>query len=123
MRAGQSRLETHEGLWHSGRPYSGQWEQQNWSLEKAEEALEGYVAKRRVGRQGHISLYYRRIQLGREHAGAEAEVRYDRGSGMWVAQVPGGAARAVPAVEVDREKIITLTMYEEAKTKRRGDGP
>jgi hypothetical protein len=118
--AGRSRLAAYPGLRHSGRSYSREWEEASWSLAAVESVLEGIVAKRRVGGTGQITLYYRRVYVGREQAGREVRVQYDKGSHMWVViGADGRGLRAVPAVEVDREKIMTLTMYEEPKAKKR----
>jgi hypothetical protein len=118
---GKSRMQAYEAVKHSGRAYSQRWEEDNWSIEKAEEALEMRVAKRKVGTQGRISLYYRQVHVGQRLHGAEVQVQYDRGSKMWViSDAAGKAVRTVPAVEVNSGRIMTLTMYEEAKEKRRG---
>lgn len=121
--AGRSRLAAYPGLRHSGRSYSREWEEAAWSLAAVESVLEGVVAKRKVGSTGQITLYYRQVYVGREQAGREVRVQYDKGSHMWVVSgADGKGLRAVPAFEVDREKITTLTMYEEAKAgKRRRD--
>jgi hypothetical protein len=117
---GKSRLEAQEGLRHSGRAYSRQWEEENWSLVKAEEALETHVASRKVGSQGRISLFYRQVYVGLAERGSEVQVQYDRGSKMWVISKAGGKVlRTVPAIEISREKIMTLTTCEEAKAKKR----
>lgn len=119
---GKSRMQAYTAVRHSGRPYSRQWEEENWSLEKAEDVLETYRAKRKVGSQGRISLYYRPVYVSERQRGSEVHIQYDRGSKMWVISTAAGAVlRTVPAIEVTREKIMTLTMYEEAKEKRRGN--
>jgi hypothetical protein len=118
---GKSRLQAHEGVRHSGRPYSREWEEENWSLQKAEEALETYLASRKVGSQGRISLCYRQVYVGKALHGSEVQVQYDRGSKMWVISRAGGTTvRTVPAIEISREKIMTLATCEEAKAKKRG---
>jgi hypothetical protein len=118
---GKSRMQAFAAVRHSGRPYSRQWEEENWSLERAEEVLETYRAKRKVGAQGRISLYYRQVYVSERMRGSEAQVQYDRGSKMWVISSEGGdVVRTVPAIEVSREKIMTLEMYKEAKEKRKG---
>jgi hypothetical protein len=120
---GRSRMQAYEGLRHSGRAYSREWEQGHWSLAEVGAALEALVARRKVGAQGHITLYYRQVHVGRGLRGSEVRVQYDGGSRMWVVSgADGKALRGVPAVEVDREKIMTLTMYQEAKARRRGKG-
>ena len=117
---GRSRMQLYTAAKHSGREYSRQWERENWSLDEVETQLETYVAKRRVGSQGRISLYYRQVYVGQGQKGNEVQVQYDRGAKMWVISTASGdLMRAVPAVEIDREKIVTLTMTEQAKAKRR----
>jgi len=54
--AGKSRMEAYATLRHSGRTYSRQGEEENWSLAKAEEALETYVARRKVGNNGRPAV-------------------------------------------------------------------
>jgi transposase InsO family protein len=118
---GQSRLQAYEGLKHSGRRYSRQAEEENWNLDKAEEVLETYRGKRKVGSQGRISMYYRQVYVAQREAGVEVLVQYDKASKMWLISTEAGKVlRMVPAIEISREKIMTLTMYEEAKEKRRG---
>jgi hypothetical protein len=120
-RQGQSRMQAYERVKHSGRTYSRQWEEENWSLEKAQEVLETYVAKRKVDSQGHISLYYRAVYVAQRLRGTEVQVQYDRGSNMWViSSEEGKVLRNVSAIEVSREKIMALTMHKEDKEKRRG---
>jgi hypothetical protein len=123
-RGGPSRLQGCAAVRHSGRVYSREWEEENWSLESVQEVLETQVAQRKVGSQGRISLYYRQVYVAERLHGREVLVQYDRGSNMWVISLADGkVVRTVPAVEVSREKIMTLTMYQEAKEKRRGTGP
>jgi hypothetical protein len=117
---GRSRMAAFPELRHSGRAYCRRWEEANWSLEKVKEALEGYCPTRKVTRQGRISLYYRQVYIGKEAAGKEVQVRYDAASNMWViSSVEGKPLRAVPAIEVERGAIVNLSMYQDAKAKRR----
>jgi hypothetical protein len=119
--AGPSRLQAYPTVRHSGRTYSQQWEQESWDLEKVEDALEAQVAKRKVGTQGRISLYYRAVYVAERARGHEVQVQYDRGSKMWViSSADGKVLRTVAAIEISREKIMTLTTYQAAKEKRRG---
>lgn len=118
---GQSRMQAYAAVRHSGQAYSRAWEEEQWSLARVEEALEAQVATRKVDAQGRISLYYRTVYVGAKLRGQEVQVQYDRGSKAWVmSSAAGKVVRAVPAIEVSREKIMTLTMHEEAKAKRRG---
>jgi hypothetical protein len=111
---GQTRMEAFPGLAHSGRAYDRGWEQRHWGLARAEAVLEGYVAPRKVSSQGHVSIYARDVYVGKRHAGRQAWVQYDSGSQTWVISAAEGdpVFRCVPAVEVTREKIMTLTMGE-----------
>jgi len=118
---GKSRLEAFATLRHSGRTYSRPWEQEHWSLDRAAEALETYVAKRQVGSQGSISLYYRQVYVGKGLKGREVRVQYDKDSTMWVINAADGVVvRTIPAIEVSRAKIMSLTMYADAKARRKG---
>jgi hypothetical protein len=120
---GKSRMQAYPALKHSGRNYSRPGEEAHWSLERAEAALETHVARRKLGKQGHLSLYYRRVYVSQQLRGSEVRVQYDSGSKMWVVSTDAGEVlRSVPALEVIREKIMNLTMYEEEKVKRRSKG-
>jgi hypothetical protein len=111
---GQTRTEAFPGLAQPWRAYDRGWEEKHWDLAKAEAVLEGYAAPRKVSSQGHVSVYARDVYVGTRHAGRQARVQYDSGSKMWVisAEDGGQVFRCVPAVEVTREKIVTLTMGE-----------
>jgi hypothetical protein len=118
--AGPSRLQAYPTVRHSGRSYSPQWEEANWDLDQVEDALEAQVAQRKVGAQGRISLYYRPVYVAERMRGQEVQVQYDRGSKMWViSSAAGKVLRTVAAIEISREKIMTLTTYQEAKEKKR----
>jgi hypothetical protein len=118
--AGQSRLVVFPELQHSGREYSRVWEQQHWDLTLAQAELERYQPRRRVCKQGRISLYYRQLYVGSTWAEQEIEVCYDVTTNMWVLQgLDGRGVKSVPAVEVNRDAIMTLQMYCAAKAKRR----
>ena len=112
---GKTRLEAFPGLTHSGRAYSLEWEEDNWDLNITEALLEGYAVLRKVSSQGQVTIYQRRVSLGKHHAGRQTRVQYDSGSKMWVLS---GAEdnltlRCVPATEVTRERIFTLALCEQ----------
>ena len=86
-----SRLAHHPGLRHSGRPYSPEWEEQNWSLQRAKEYLAGHVAERRVSREGRVWLYAQRYHVGRVNARKKALVQYDPDRGEWLFSDERGA--------------------------------
>ncbi len=109
---GQTRRAAFPGLEHSGRQYSRQWEEKNWDLGQAEAVLEGYVGRRRVSQQGQVSVCGRNVGVGKKHAGLAANVQYDSGSKTWVisAADSGRVLRCVVAVEISRERIMTLAI-------------
>jgi hypothetical protein len=78
--------------------------------------LERYQLRRRV------SLYYRLVYVSDALAPQEVEIHYESTSHMWVIQrLDGRGIKSVPAVEVERDAIMRLAMYAEAKAKRRGN--
>jgi hypothetical protein len=81
---GKSRMEVYPELAHSGRSYSREWEQDNWSMQRVKEYLANHVAQRRVSEKGQVTVYDKRYQVGRVNAGQKALVQYDPFSGQWL---------------------------------------
>jgi hypothetical protein len=109
--AGQSRAAAYPGLRHSGRPYSRRWEEAHWDLTRVLEHLAGYVAVRRVDKNGKVSLYHRPHYVGTLHRGKQIYVMVDPQRGEWLfADLSGQQLRSVPAEELTAERIRTLTV-------------
>jgi hypothetical protein len=108
---GQSRAATYPGLKHSGRPYSLRWEQREWDVRRVLEHLAGYVAVRRVDKNGKVSLYHRPHYVGTLHRGRDIYVMVDPERAEWVfADLDGRQLRSAPADELQAERIRTLTV-------------
>jgi hypothetical protein len=108
---GRSRLEAFPQLSHSGRAYSPAWERAHWSLEAAAAHLAGYAVPRRVDKSGMVSLYNRNHYVGVLHRGGTVYAMFDPESKEWVfADERGQQLRCRPAVEINREAIIGLTV-------------
>jgi hypothetical protein len=108
---GQSRAAAYPGLRHSGRPYSLRWENEHWDVHRVLEHLSGYVAVRRVDKNGKVSLYHRPYYVGTLHRGKDIYVMVDPERGEWVfADLAGQQLRSVPAEELRAERIRSLTV-------------
>jgi hypothetical protein len=108
---GQSRAAAYPGLRHSGRPYSLRWENEHWDVQRVLEHLSGYVAVRRVDKNGKVSLYHRPYYVGTLHRGKDIYVMVDPERGEWVfADLAGQQLRSVPAEELRVERIRSLTV-------------
>lgn len=118
-RQGKSRMEVYPGLRHSGREYSEQWEEGNWSMEKAQAVLAEALEMRKVDQNGSVSLYSRNVYVGRSFKGSEVWVRYDPQGGRWMfSDKDGHLLQHQNAPEINRESILDLTASD-SRTKRR----
>lgn len=107
--AGKTRLEVWPELSHSGRAYSLKWERSDWSLRAALERLGCFVARRRVSRQGKVSLYDRPYHVGVSRADQEVLVQLSPERVEWIVSDRKDAQiRAVPASTLTRKNIVTL---------------
>jgi hypothetical protein len=107
---GLSRLEAHPALLHSGRGYALAWERACWDLEAATRVLAGVTVSRKVSREGKVSLYDRAYVVGAAYRGEAVEVRLDAAAGAWVFGRGGAELRRQRAVELDRERIMALSI-------------
>ena len=82
---GKSRLAAYPELEHSGREYSAEWEDHNWSWEKVQDHLCGYAVRRRVDSSGKIGLYHHKLYVGTRHKGLTVNVQIDPLRFEWVA--------------------------------------
>jgi hypothetical protein len=109
--AGQSRLEAHPELAHSGRPYSVGWERQHWDLTRVREYLASFAVPRRVRCQGSVSVYERDLYVGTRYAGQVVYVQFDPQAVEWVAtDDQDRQLRRWPAPEIDRQRIRNLNI-------------
>jgi hypothetical protein len=107
----KSRLEMYPGLAHSGRPYSADWERDNWSLQGVKEYLAIHVAQRRVSEKGQVKVYDRRYQVGRVNGGKTALVQYDSESGDWLFSSEEGVLWCRhPAEQIAAETVRALDL-------------
>jgi hypothetical protein len=116
--AGPSRLELFPGLRHSGRPYTLGWEEQTWSLPLVEAHLAGYVAIRKVGASGHVTVYDHGRYVGTQYAQQYVQVQYDPDRHQWIiSDQEGRELRRHEAPEISREHIDKLTFRKPRKAK------
>jgi hypothetical protein len=107
--AGRTRLAVWPELSHSGRAYSRAWERSNWSLEAALGRLGCFVVRRRVSRQGRVSLYDRPYHVGVSLADQELLVQFSPLRLEWiVSDRRDRQIRAIPASTLTRKNIVTL---------------
>jgi transposase len=114
---GRSRLQVYPALAHSGRAYNRSWERANWSLDAVTEHLSGYSVPRVVDGKGMISLYNRNYYVGRPPLPRAVWVTFDPQRREWVVcDAKGNQLRRLPAPEITRERILSLSV-----TNRRQD--
>jgi hypothetical protein len=109
--AGQSRTAAFPALRHSGRRYSWAWERRHWNHRRVLDYLAGDAVKRRVDKNGDVSLYHRPHYVGSMHRGKEVYVMVDPVRVQWVfADAEGRQLRVQPAEELKAHRIRTLTV-------------
>ncbi|HEX2864532.1 MAG TPA: hypothetical protein VHN99_08175 [Deinococcales bacterium] len=108
---GKSRLEAYPGLAHSGRAYTPDWEEANWSLEAVKRHLAGFAARRRVGASGAVTVYNRDLYVGAAHKKKLVYVTYDPLAGEWVvADDEGRQLTRQAAPEISRERVMAMAV-------------
>jgi hypothetical protein len=108
---GQSRWAAFPGLVHSGRAYTSEWEEAQWSLARVAAELSGYAVRRRVDATGTISLHNRRYYIGSIHKSKKVYVMFDPETYDWVvADHEGRQLSRQPATCINRENIMNLTV-------------
>lgn len=111
-----SRLELFPELRHSGRRYTLAWEERTWSLRTVQEQLAEYVAIRKVGATGHVSVYDHGRYVGKQYQGQHVQVQYDPDRGQWlIADAAGRELRRHAAPEISREGIGKLSFRKKRK--------
>ena len=106
---GRARQAVFPQLSQPARAYAAEQEAGQWELRRAQEYLAGHTAVRRVSGRGQVCVYARRYSVGAKHAGQEARVYYDAGSGEWVfLSAAGEVWRRLTALEISRERIVAL---------------
>jgi hypothetical protein len=112
---GQSRSAAYAGLWHSGRRYSRSWERQNWQQQRVLAHLAVYAVRRRVDKNGNVSLYHRPHYVGCMHQRKEVFVMVDPQRVEWLfVDSQGRQLRSQPAEELAAERIQSLTVSNRA---------
>jgi hypothetical protein len=115
----KSRLEVYPELAHSGRSYSQQWEQENWSMQKAKEYLADHVAQRRVSEKGQVTVYEKRYQVGRVNAKQTALVQYDPLTGQWQFRSEQGilwCSHSADQITQERVRSLDLSPHSSGQT-------
>lgn len=79
-----SRMELYPGLAHSGRAYSGRWEQRHWDLGRVLDHLSGYAVPRRINPKGMVSVYDTSYYVSSARAGETVFVVVDPQRREWV---------------------------------------
>jgi hypothetical protein len=104
-----SRLTYYPGLRHSGRPYSPETEASLWDWTRVTTHLAGYVAIRRVNRNGWVSIYNRGYYVGTIVRGQDVYVTFDPESNEWVfSDASGRELRHKPAKEISPGRVMAL---------------
>jgi hypothetical protein len=106
---GQSRLEAHPGLVHSGRSYTPQWEETAWDFEAAMAHLAGYVGRRLVSSGGKISVYNKNYHVSILHSNKFVYLTFDPETIEWVVSDEDGRQLSRKrSGEISRENIQAL---------------
>ena len=110
LRNGQTRLEMHPELMHSGRKYTQAWEDRHWSLSRVEAHLSEYVATRTVTLTGHVTVYDHGRYVGKQFIGQSVKVQYDLDAHDWlIADRNDKEIRHHPAPEISRAEIFKMS--------------
>jgi hypothetical protein len=108
---GRSRLEAYPELAHSGRAYTPEWEDENWSLGLVAARLAGYAVRRRMDGTGSVSLYNRNLYIGSIHKRKTVYVMFDPEVREWVfADEEGWQMSRQSATKISRENIRGLNV-------------
>jgi hypothetical protein len=108
---GQSRAAALAGLRPSGRPYSLRGERRTWDRQRVLDHLAGYAVRRRVDKNGDVSLYHRPHYVGCMHRGKDIFVMVDPQRAEWLfVDGQGQQLRSQPAEELQAERIRSLTV-------------
>jgi hypothetical protein len=113
---GGSRLELFPELRHSGRPYTRAWEARNWSPGRVETHLAEYVAIRKVGSTGRITVYDHDRYIGQQYRGQQVQVQYDPDGHQWlISDQRGRELRRHAAPEITPEEIVKFNFRKKRK--------
>lgn len=118
---GESRWQAFPALQQVTRPYSKSWEKAHWDLELVLAHMADYVAVRRVGSKGDVSIYNHPHYVGQKYQGQYIHVFLDPIDREWVFATPAGEQiRRKPAEEITRERIQKLQV---TRRRTRASGP
>lgn len=128
---GQTRMQAHPELAHSGRPYSQQQELQQWRLQGPQAYLAQGRWPRRVSKIGQVTLYgkpYRAGEgsagAGRKLAGQDVWLSYEPTDNVWVLRHEDGHELARhPAEQITTERICALDICQERPPSRKSPKP
>lgn len=108
---GRSRLEAYPGLRVPRRRYRRAREEAAWDLSRVDVFLARGSWVRRVDCNGRISIYGHGRTVGRARAGQDVVLRFDAARRLWLVSEPDGTPlKELPAIELTRESIVTLSV-------------
>ena len=118
---GKTRIERYPELRSNPRTYRREKEEEIWSLEEVDRRLANWRTLRRwVGKTGQITLYNRAYSVGREHAGKEVWVKWDRSERVWVVRDRGGTELCrISPKQFDAQSIRMLRVMYIKPSRRR----
>jgi hypothetical protein len=105
---GLTRRERYPGLLHSGRGYVLSWEKACWDPAAALACLAEHRARRKVNKQGQVSLYDHHHRVGKGYAEAVVEVRFDAVSAEWRFLVGEAEVGRSAAIQISQARIVGL---------------
>jgi hypothetical protein len=108
---GRTRLEVFPQLKSPRRVYRRSQEAALWDLCRVDAFLAGGCWRRRVDRNGRISIYGHARSVGLAYAGQEVVMRFDASSRSWaISNQDGNVVKRLPAQELTRERIMALAV-------------
>jgi hypothetical protein len=128
VQGGRSRRQLYPDLAHSGRPYTPNWEQEQWDLQRVLQHLSGYAVVRHINPSGHLSLYNRRYYVGIVHGNQPVHVMFDPEQRQWlVAAADGRLLNRLTPKEITEDNIRRLEVNKketrQGRSSRKGKKP
>jgi len=108
---GRTRREVFPQLGTPRRVYRRSQEAARWDLSRVDAFLAQGCWRRRVDRNGRISIYGHGRSVGRAWAHQEVVLRFEASSRCWmVSNQDGDLIKQIPASELTRERILALAV-------------
>lgn len=107
---GLTRRERYPDLWYPGRAYWTSYEKYHWDWEAVLACLAGREVRRKVNKQGQVSLYDHHHRVGKEYAEQFVEVSFDPQTLSWQFRVGQVEAGSSPSHQITPERVMGLAL-------------